>query len=78
MVMTMNQDDGIIKRDVHKGICLVDNFGCLTIEYYDDDGMLVLAESDGTGMSDKEVEDIYNNCINIDGYLETLINYKKG
>jgi len=67
-------DNGILLQNKSKGICLVNNFGYYTIEYYDESGdAIILAESDD---SKTEILDIYKNCEEIDGYLETLIGRK--
>jgi hypothetical protein len=73
-------NDGVVRHNDDLGINLVNNFGYLTLEYFDseDDSFeaLTLAESNGSTYSDAEIEDIYNNCCNIDGYLDALVNMK--
>jgi hypothetical protein len=66
-----NINNGIISQ--HENICLVNNFGYYTIEYYDDViGAITLV--DGEKDDKEEITDIYNNCVNSIKYLELLKN----
>ena len=70
----MTKNNGILLENREKEICLVNDFGFYAIEYYGvNEGVLTLAEGD-TDESRAEVIDLYNNCVNIEGYFESLIN----